>query len=371
MNYNSLVFRKDMTGVDEYVRWSAITSDLMRAYLYSKRSIIDGVSYIFYDGELIPEKKVLDAFNRFFGLYQKYLERGYNIDKIGSNAGTYSLGSFQDDYENCDFISSDFSSYACNPPKEQFSMSDGTIVIETYENGSIVRDLQNDTEYFYSNKDVEFLRRFREFPLELDIVASINEGILHRREKYDIVDGLESNRLSSNLVKVCDYQSKLNRYSVGYSILKQKLPSGRCEFIPEFWYKGRCYIGRHCDNEPEAICEAYKLENSVASSDRKYLFNPINFHRNHKHLLEKYVRGEITELGLLRDILTDVAKNPFLILRYNLVDLCRKYCIYISPFQLDNEGFMINFNGTRYVDLADKYMSGVLSEQEIATQSIL
>ena len=73
MNYNSLVFRKDMTGVDEYVRWANITSDLMRAYLYSKRSIIDGVSYIYYDGELTPEKKVLDAFNRFFGIYQKYL----------------------------------------------------------------------------------------------------------------------------------------------------------------------------------------------------------------------------------------------------------------------------------------------------------
>ena len=44
MNYNSLVFRKDMTGVDEYVKWSGITADLMRAYLYSQRSIINGVS---------------------------------------------------------------------------------------------------------------------------------------------------------------------------------------------------------------------------------------------------------------------------------------------------------------------------------------
>ena len=371
MNYNSLVFRKDMTGVDEYVRWANITSDLMRAYLYSKRSVIDEVSYIYYDGELIPEKKVLDAFNRFFGLYQKYLERGYNIDKIGSNAGIYSLGSFQDDYENCDFISSDFSSYVCNPPKEQFSMSDGMTVIQVYDNGSIVRDVKNATTYYYSNEDVEFFRRFKEFPLELEIAAQINLGLLKRREKYDIVDGLECNRLSNNLIKVRSYQSVLNQYSKGYSVRKQKLPTGRCEFIPEFWYKGRCFIGRHCDNEPEAVCETYELEHRVSGVDSKYLFNPTNFHRNHRNQLEKFIRGEITELGLMRDVLTDVAKNPFLILRYNLVDICRKYCIYVSPFQLDDEGYMINFNGTRYADLADKYVSGGLTNEQIATQSIL
>lgn len=101
------------------------------------------------------------------------------------------------------------------------------------------------------------------------------------------------------------------------------------------------------------------------------MFNPINFHRNHRYLLEKYVRDEITELGLQRDILADLAFNPFLILRYNLVDLCRKYCIYISPFKLDSEGYMINLSGTRYSDLAGKYIDGVLTKEQIATQSIL
>ena len=76
MNYNSLVFRKDMTGVVEYVKWSGITADLMRAYLYSQRSIINGVSYICYDGELLPEKDVLDAFNRFFGISELVLVEG-------------------------------------------------------------------------------------------------------------------------------------------------------------------------------------------------------------------------------------------------------------------------------------------------------
>ena len=73
----------------------------------------------------------------------------------------------------------------------------------------------------------------------------------------------------------------------------------------------------------------------------------------------------------MRDILTDVARNPFLVLRYNLVDLCRKYCIYISPFQLNNEGFMINLSGMRYSVLAEKYIDGVLTMEQIATQSVL
>ena len=76
MNYDSLVFRKDMTGVDEFAKWVYATSDLMRAYLYSKRSILNGVSCIYYDGKWIPEKEVLDTYKRFFGVYKKYLERG-------------------------------------------------------------------------------------------------------------------------------------------------------------------------------------------------------------------------------------------------------------------------------------------------------
>ena len=106
----------------------------------------------------------------------------------------------------------------------------------------------------------------------------------------------------------------------------------RLVIMMEYW--GKCYYGRPCDNEPEAICETYELEQRVSSTDRIYLFNPINFHRNHRYLLEKYVRDEITELGLQRDILADLAFNPFLILRYNLVDLCRKYCIYISAEEI-------------------------------------
>lgn len=371
MNYNSLVFRKDMVGVDEYVKWTGITSDLMKTYLYSQRTIIDGVSFIYYDGKLIPEKNVLDAFNRFFGIYQKYLERGYDIDKIGNNDGVYSLGSFEDDYKNCEFISSDFSSYVCNQPKEKFSMSKGATVIEVYENGSIVRDLQKDSTYYYSNEDINFFRRFNEFPFELEMAAQINLGLLKRNEKYEIVDGLESNRLSNNFIKVHNWQGVLNRFTVGYSVRKQRLSTGRCEFIPEFWYRGKCYTGRHCDNEPEAICETYELEQRFSGEDRQYLFNPINFHRNHRYLLEKYVRGEITELGFARDVLSDVAVNPFFILRYNLVDLCRKYCIYISPFKLDSEGYMINLSGTRYSDLAKKYVDGVLTKEQIVTQAVL
>ncbi len=57
--------------------------------------------------------------------------------------------------------------------------------------GRQVRDLENDSTYYYSNKDIDFLRRFKEFPLEMNIVASINTGCLKRNEKYQIADGLE------------------------------------------------------------------------------------------------------------------------------------------------------------------------------------
>ena len=371
MNYSSLIFRKDMTGVDEYVKWVGITSDLMKAYLCSQRQYSNGVSYIEYEGELIPEQKILDAFNRFFSFYQKYLSRGYDIGQIDSTDGIYSVGSFQDDYENCDFISTDFSSYATNQPKEQFSMSNGMTVIEVYDNGSIIKDLKSNSIYFYSNEDVNFLRTFKEFPLEPEIVAQINLGLLKSKEKYEFIDGLDSNRLSTNIIKVKNQQSILNQYTRGYSIRKEKLVTERCEFVPIFWYRGKCYTGRHCDNEPEAICETYDLERKISGIDSRYLFNPINFHRNHKNLVEKYVKGEITELGLVRDVLADVAKNPFLILRYNLVDLCRKYCIYINPFKLDADGFMINLSGVKYSALAEQYINGALNTEEIATQSIL
>lgn len=370
MNYNSLVFRKDMTGTDEYVKWTGITSDLMRSYLYSERVEANGVSSIAFRGQMIPEQQVLSCFNRFFYLYENYLERGYNIERISVQDGTYSLGAFADDYQNCDLNLSDFSSIDPKPLKEKISLSNEMIAIEVYENGSIVTDMKNYVRYFYSNEDVDFLRRFKEFPLDFETVASINAGILKRNQKYEVVDGLETNRLSCNIRRVQQYQFLMNKFCLGYSLRKPK-EGERSIFIPEFWYKGRCYIGRHCDNEPEAICEVFKLENRISKEDSIYLFNPTNYHRNQPTCVERYIKGEITELGLLRDTLADVANNPFLILRYNLIDLCRKFCIYIPPFKLDSEGFMTNLYGRRYSDLAKDYIGGVLTREEIATQAVL
>lgn len=371
MNYSSLIFRKDYSGVLDYFEWCEKTRELMYAYMYSDRVIQDDISYIYFRGNLISESKVLEAFQRFFGIYQEKLSRGYYIERISCNNGLYSLGSFKEDYENCEFISTDFRSYAKNEPISSYFTSNGTILIETYDNGSIVTDIKNNTKYYYSNDNVEFLRTFREFPLEIELVASINNGLLGKKEKFDIVDGLDSNRLSSNIRKVSHSQGILNKFSVGYSVRKELLKTGRREFVPEFWYRGKCISGRHCDNEPEAICETYKISQCSVGYDKQFLFNPINSHTNHEYLVESYVKGEITELGLIRDVLSDIAKNPFLVLRYNLIELCRKYCIYINPFKLDNEGYMINFNGTRYSELAKKYCDGVLSRNQISTQAYL
>ncbi len=139
-----------------------------------------------------------------------------------------------------------------------------------------------------------------------------------------------------------------------------------------FGYGKRHYNNRrYCDNEVEAVYEAYKIEQSVIGSDSQYLFKPIYFHRNQKYLLGQYIKGEITGLGLIRETLSDVAKNPLLILRYNLIDACRKYCVKVSSFSLDEEGYIVNLNGTRYSDLAKKYVDGELSREEIENQCIL
>lgn len=371
MNYNSLMFRKDMTGVLDYVNWVGITSELMQAYLNSQRLTINGIAYIEFRDELIQESEVLSSFNRFFSIYQKYLERGYNIESIKEIDGTYYLGSVQDRSKNYEEKIETTSSLVINQPKEEFSMSSGMTIIKMYDNASIVEDLKNDTKYYYSNENIDFLRRFKDFPYELEIAAQINLGLIKRSENIDIVDGLECNRMIDNIRKVRGYQKVLNVFRLGYVVKKEKLNTGRCGFNPVFWYKGKCHTGRLCDNEVEAICEAYILENLTAREDSEYLFNPLKSHKNHKTLLEAYIRGELTEEGFEREILKDIANNPFLILRYGLLDLCEKYAISVAPFKLDEQGYMINLKGIRYAHLASKYVNGVLNKAEIYSQSIL
>lgn len=370
MNYSTLVFRKDMTGVTDYVSCLKQTSGLMKAYLYSQRSVVNGETCLFYEDTWLSDKEVLNAFDKYFYRYEKYLSRGYEIQRVESNNGVFSLGSFSDDYENCELNCNDFNLYKHNSPKERFLLFDDSISVEVYDRGCILTDMKTNIRYLYALKDIDFLKRFKEFPFEMEIVAKINCGLLEKKEKYEVLDGLSINRLPGNLVKISDNQRRLLQYSRGYMI-HGHLDSGRCKFLPKIWYKGRCYFGRPCDNEPEAICEAYMLEHGIAGDDEQYLFNPIFSHRLHQDSLEKYVRGEITELGLQRDILDGLVHNPFLILRYNLIDLCRKFCIYIYPFELDAEGFMINENGTRYSELAERAMNGALSKKEMYLQHLL
>ena len=85
----------------------------------------------------------------------------------------------------------------------------------------------------------------------------------------------------------------------------------------------------------------------------------------------KGLSTERSELGLISETLADVAKNPSFILRYNLIDAYRRYCVKVSPFSLDGEGYMVNLNGTRYSGLAKKYVDGELSREEIENQCIL
>lgn len=56
-------------------------------------------------------------------------------------------------------------------------MSKGNTVIEMYENGSIVQDLQTNSTYYYSNEDIEFFHRFRKFSFDWESAAMRNKRL--------------------------------------------------------------------------------------------------------------------------------------------------------------------------------------------------
>ena len=364
IDFSTLIFRKDLEEYNHFREWRGKSSELRKKFIHPEVVVKDGVRYMNYKGKLLKECEVAKAFEKSFKITKSRLERGYDIKKITKEDGFYYLGCFKEDEENCEFAYNDFYNGVSSELDKRIVMSEENTIIDMYENGSIVQDLQTNSTYYYSNEDIEFFQILREFPFDWETAAMRNEGILKRKKyMYDIIDGLEENRMSDNFRIVVYNQKILNQFKLGYTVSGKKRDTGRCDFRVCIWYFGNVYgkrhytDGRHCDNEVEAVCEAYKIEQSATGSDNQYLFNPIYFHRNQKHLLEQYIKGEITELGLIRQTLAYTAKNPVLILRYNLVDACRKYCVKISPFSLDEEGYMVNFNGTRYSDLA-KSMSG-------------
>lgn len=307
-------------------------------------------------------------------LYDINLGRGYDIKKIVKQDDEFFLGCFDEDILNCQYIADDFESGVCNKPSEILSFSKDTQIVEIYENGLICRDLPSDSTYYFST---EALNRFKEadgFPL--DIRESYNlyrtSPLKVRAEQVDIADGLDSNRLKDNLRKSVCGQCYYNHYNQYETTYRGGYEYQNGVFHPYVHYKSKTYHGRDCDNEVEACCEIYILEQEVVKEcDREFLFNPRNNHLNQRHLVEKYIRGEINQRGLLRDTLTDVANNPYLILRFCLVEECRSLCIPIQSFKLSGNGFIVNSYGERYSDFAKLYCNGKLTRDEIYAQHLV
>ena len=163
-------------------------------------------------------------------------------------------------------------------------------------------------------------------------------------------------------------QKLLNKYCRGYSSHLNE-DHKHDVFTVAMCYKGSLYKGKICETEIEAACERFRLETeSVHEDDWKYLFNIKNNHLNQGWEFEKFIRGEITQLGLLRKTLEMVARNPYLVIRFNLSDLCRSMCINIQSFMVDERGYIVNHYGVSYSALADFYASGLLSGEEIFNQ---
>lgn len=351
-----LLFRSNLQGIEDYIEKFDKVKDYRRSYLANHIVKVNNERYVYFHNMLTPKKVIDKALRDFDKQYSYKYDRGYPLERVVKSNNKFYLGFFPKDLQYSTVIDSDL--YGEEEEPFRIQVIEERFRIESYSNGSIVYDLLNDIKYFYDNKDIDFLLNLKRLVLNISTVASINRGVLKKNEEYFLLDGCKTNRMSDNLCKgrTCDKDS--TKYQMGYITQPSNSGCDRLKFIPAVKIGSRYYQGRVTDNEPEAVMEASLVEKRYASSS---VFNPVTHREGYEDLIESYIKGRLTPAGVMTSILTDVASNPFLVLRYNLVDLCRKYCIEIAPFRLDKYGYMVNDFGTRYSDLAsERYKNNIL-----------
>lgn len=366
INYNLLQFCKDRVGLNQLKEYEIELIELYREYQNGVRfKNSRGVLCVQFEGRYIPVEKVEMAFQEIEKRFNEYLKRGYDIEKIESGKdGIYHLGYFEEDASNYNYKPDDFGSGISRKPTEILPLAENTQIIEVYERGLIARDLPSNSSYYFSPEVLGYFLYINKFDIDiLNTYARHGKGRPKRGMSVILADGLSVNYMCNNFMEVPTKWKKRNEFGKGYIRLRGN--NGRYNFTPLI-YEGSSKAS--CDNEVEVCCEAYVFEQEKAGKDRAYFFNPACSHVNQRHLIEEYIRGEITELGILRDTLTDVAHNPFLVLRYNLIELCRQFCIHIEPFILSHHGVIVNKYGVEYSALASLYCEGKLTREEIHTQ---
>lgn len=367
MSISSIGFRESRIGLEELKKNAGQLPELLEEYSHGKRyRDASGILCICFNEAYIAVENVETFLERFNKIYDKYLRRGYDLKKIESDKdGFFYLGYFEEDDINCPYTVNDFCGVPCNKPNEIITLCNNTQIVEVYKNGLIARDLPSDSTYYFSPEDLGYFIKIDGLNLDIRNAYIRHYGNPHRRMYISQIDGLEANRMKENFREVPYKWLDKNKYNRGYCISGYRSKDGKGRFTFTL-----CGVrGRDTDTEAEACTERYVIEQKLGGGD--CLFNPAYNHINQRYLLERYIRGEITSLDLVRDTLTDVAQNPYLILRYHLEELCRQLCVVIEPFKLDRGGMIVNQNGVSFSALAELYFKGMLTQKEIYRQGIL
>lgn len=320
-----------------------------------------------FEGKQYKISEIALFINGLASTYNKLYVRGFGLPTIIKQGEQYYLGSFEEDYSNLGYTYQDL----YNSGKhsfEEISLRDGKQRVLICENGLICNDTEFNVTRYFSLRDLDDIQRRGYFHTDITTSARRVLNIHYKEDIAEHIDGFRDNLLAENLRIATAGQNSLNKYCKGFTSRCRK--GGKQDsFKVTFVYKGRMFEGRKCNNEVAAACERYKLENeSVTDEDRMFLYNVKNNHLNLRDELEQYIRGEITALGLQKKTLELVACNPFLIFRYNLAEECRKFCINIETFQMNENGYMTNQYGVSFSQLAGYYTKGLLTREEILNQ---
>ena len=323
----------------------SILEDMKKCRRYSKG---DGKLFYNYKGTEYEDKAFEIAIRKMNEILKSiYKDEIESLPKIFEKGGVYHLCKVRSKFEADEVVNLSVAESTIH------YLEDGK-TIEECVNGLICKGfVPNKTVYHNSDKLDSILHgSWYQF--------YNNEGKVSRRDYFTIPkDGLLENMLEENILLGRKQEVKHNNYS--NEILQLgNVKGGRYTFV----------VGnRTYDNEPEAAFSCYNQnKKTLVGIEEEYIFNPLLNHINQRDALESYIRGELTKGDLLLETLEDVANNPFLILKYNLMQLCEDNKMSVAGFQINDNGLMVNKYGVSYSVLADYYYKGKLTRDEIRNQ---
>lgn len=149
----------------------------------------------------------------------------------------------------------------------------------------------------------------------------------------DHLDGVGFNNTDSNLNVVTTKQNRRNSLVKGYTYTQG-------HFYVSYKLNSKSITRGSYKTEPEVLLATYNTRREVF---KDYDYNFYLDRRTDLDILDAELTGRITrELAIYYHIKRYVEQNPWYLYRYDLFNYCRQNNITVSPFKLDNQGFMIN-----------------------------